>query len=151
MSPTSVTKIKNIDHLGIVAGLIDEIGIVEIINSKLGTDPRKTISVVTLVKAIFINRLGFGSRPLYLFSQFFEEQGIEILLGEEVKEDYINDEQLGRGMDKFYRSSLNNLFIEIVLAVIKKFQIDTKYSHGDVISYRWYPQHTHSPPQEPQP
>lgn len=33
MSPTSEIKIKNIDHLGIVAGLIDEIGIVEIINS----------------------------------------------------------------------------------------------------------------------
>jgi len=33
MSPTSEIKIKNIDHLGIVAGLIDEIGIVEIIGS----------------------------------------------------------------------------------------------------------------------
>lgn len=50
MSPTSVTKIKNIDHLGIVAGLIDEIGIVEIINSKLGIDPRETISAGNLVK-----------------------------------------------------------------------------------------------------
>ena len=28
MFPTSETKIKNIDHLGIVAGLIDEIGII---------------------------------------------------------------------------------------------------------------------------
>jgi hypothetical protein len=40
MSPTSEIKIKNIDHLGIVAGLIDEIRIVEIINSKLGIDVR---------------------------------------------------------------------------------------------------------------
>ena len=29
---------KNIDHLGIVAGLIDEIRIVEVINQKLGVD-----------------------------------------------------------------------------------------------------------------
>ncbi|WP_143863085.1 DUF4277 domain-containing protein, partial [Nostoc linckia] len=36
MSPITEAKIKNIDHLGIVAGLIDEIGIVETINSKLG-------------------------------------------------------------------------------------------------------------------
>lgn len=35
LSLASEIKIKNIDHLGIVAGLIDEIGIVETINSKL--------------------------------------------------------------------------------------------------------------------
>lgn len=34
LSPTSEIKIKNIDHLGIVAGIIDEIGIVEIIFMK---------------------------------------------------------------------------------------------------------------------
>lgn len=44
MSPTSKAEIKNIDHLGIVAGLIDEIGIVEIINSKLGIDPREKVA-----------------------------------------------------------------------------------------------------------
>jgi transposase len=135
MSPTSEAKIKNIDHLGIVAGLIDEIGIVEIINSKLGIDPREKISAGTLVKAILINGLGFVSRPLYLFSQFFEDKGIEILLGEGVKSDHINDDKIGRVMDKLYRHGLNNLFIEIVLSVIKKFKIDTKYSHLDATSF----------------
>jgi transposase len=89
LSPTSIAKIKNIDHLGIVAGLIDEIGIVETINSKLGIDPREKISAGILVKAILINGLGFVSRPLYLFSQFFEDKAIEILLGEGVESDYI--------------------------------------------------------------
>jgi hypothetical protein len=47
MSPIKDAKIKNIDHLGIVAGLIDEIGIVEIINSKLGIDPREKIADIS--------------------------------------------------------------------------------------------------------
>jgi transposase len=135
MSPTSIAEIKNIDHLGIVAGLIDEIGIVEIINSKLGIDPREKVTAGILVKAILINGLGFVSRPLYLFSQFFEDKGIEILLGEAVKSDYINDDKIGRVMDKLYKYGLNNLFIEIVLSVIKKFKIDTKYSHLDATSF----------------
>lgn len=135
MSPTSKAEIKNIDHLGIVAGLIDEIGIVETINSKLGIDPREKVTVGILVKAILINGLGFVSRPLYLFSQFFEDKGIEILLGEGVKSDYINDDKIGRVMDKLYKYGLNNLFIEIVLSVIKKFNIDTKYSHLDATSF----------------
>jgi len=128
-------KIQNIDHLGIVAGLIDEIGIVEIINSKLGIDPREKITAGILVKAILINGLGFVSRPLYLFSQFFDDQAIEILLGTDVERDYMNDDKIGRVMDKLYKYGLNNLFIEIVLLVIKKFKIDPKYSHLDATSF----------------
>ena len=76
MPPTSEIKIKNIDHLGIVAGLIDEIGIVEIINSQLGIDVRGKISSGILVKAILINGLGFVSRPLYLFSRDSRDRSI---------------------------------------------------------------------------
>ena len=134
MSPISEVKIRNLDHLGIVAGLIDEIGIVEIINSKLGIDPREKISAGTVVKAILINGLGFVSRPLYLFSQFFEDKGIEELLGEEIKTDYINDDKIGRVMDELYKHGLNDIFIEVVLSVIKKFKIETKYSHLEATS-----------------
>jgi transposase len=135
MSPTSEIKIKNIAHLGIVAGLIDEIGIVEIINSKLGIDVRQKISSGILVKAILINGLGFVSRPLYLFSQFFEDKGIETLLGAGIKADYINDDKIGRVMDKLYKYGLNKIFMEIVLSVVKKFQIDLKYAHLDATSF----------------
>ncbi|MBW4505906.1 MAG: IS1634 family transposase [Scytonematopsis contorta HA4267-MV1] len=135
MSNYEDAKIKNIDHLGIVAGLIDEIGIVETINSKLGIDPREKITAGMLVKAILINGLGFVSRPLYLFSQFFDDKGIEILLEKDVDNEYLNDDKIGRVMDKLYKYGLNNLFIEIVLSVIKKFKIDTKYSHLDATSF----------------
>ena len=135
MFPTSKAKIKNIDHLGIVAGIIDEIGIAETINYKLGIDLREKISAGILVKAILINGLGFVSRPLYLFNQFFDDKAIEILLGEDVESDYVNDDKIGRVMDKLYKYGLNNLFIEIVLLVIKKFKIDTKYSHLDATSF----------------
>jgi transposase len=135
MSNYEDAKIKNIDHLGIVAGLIDEIGIVETINSKLGIDTREKIAAGILVKAILINGLGFVSRPLYLFSQFFDDKAIELLLGEDIDSGYLNDDKIGRVMDKLYKYGLNNLFLEIVLSVINKFQIDTKYSHLDATSF----------------
>ncbi len=34
-------KIKTINHLGIIAGIIDEIGIVEIVNERLGIKPQE--------------------------------------------------------------------------------------------------------------
>lgn len=148
MSASSIAKIKNIDHLGIVAGLIDEIGIVEIINSKLGIDVREKISSGILVKAILLNGLGFVSRPLYLFSQFFEDKGIETLLAEGIKSDYVNDDKLGRVMDKLYKYGLNNLFIEIVLSVINKFKIETKYSHLDATSFHLHGEYKNEDNQE---
>ena len=135
LSPTSKAEIKNIDHLGIVAGLIDEIGIVETINSKLGIDTREKISAGIIVKAILINGLGFVARPMYLFCQFYEDKAIEILLGSGVESNYINDDKIGRVMDKLYCYGLNSLFIEIVLSVMKKFEIDVKYSHLDATSF----------------
>ena len=145
MPLTSEIEIKNIDHLGIVAGLIDEIGIVEIINSNLGIDVREKISSGTLVKAILINGLEFVSRPLYLFSQFFEDKGIETLLGAGIKADHINDDKIGRVMDKLYKHGLNKIFMEVVLSVIKKFQIDLKYAHLDATSF-----HLHGKYKKPQ-
>jgi hypothetical protein len=44
MSLIEEIKVENLDHLGIVAGLIDEIGIVELINQKLGVDNREKIT-----------------------------------------------------------------------------------------------------------
>ncbi len=135
MSYLEEIQVKNLDHLGIVAGLIDEIGIAEIINNKLGIDVREKISAGTVVKSILINGLGFVSRPLYLFSQFFQDKAIEQLLGEEIKPDYLNDDKIGRVMDELYKYGLNDIFIEVVLEVIKKFKIELKYSHLDSTSF----------------
>jgi hypothetical protein len=49
--------------LGIVAGVIDAIGIVEYINEKLGEDTREKVSTGTIVKAMLLNGLGFMSAP----------------------------------------------------------------------------------------
>ncbi len=135
MSYLEEIQVKNLDHLGIVAGLIDEIGIVEIINNKLGIDVREKISAGTVVKSIIINGLGFVSRPLYLFSQFFQDKAIEKLLGSGIKYDYFNDDKIGRVMDELYKYGLNDIFIEVVLEVIKKFKIELKYAHLDSTSF----------------
>ncbi len=127
-------SVKNLDHLGIVAGIIDEIGIKEKINELIGTDDREKVNAGEVVKAIILNGLGFVSRPLYLFSQFFEDKALEHLLGKDIKAEELNDDKLGRVMDKLYNYGLSELFLIIVLEVIRKYQISTKYSHLDSTS-----------------
>ena len=96
-----------------MAGLIDEIGIVEIINQKLGVDIREKITSGQVIKALILNGLGMVSCPLYLFSNFFEDKAVEKLLGTGTKREYLNDDKIGRVMDDIYELGLTNLFIEI--------------------------------------
>jgi transposase len=134
-------EIKNLDHLGIVAGIIDEIGIVEKVNELLGTDSREKINCGEVVKAIILNGLGFVAQPLYLFSNFFKDKAVEHLLGAGVKAEDLNDDKLGRVMDKLYKYGLNNIFLTIGLEVIKKYGISTKYSHLDSTSFHLHGQY----------
>jgi len=39
MQKASEMKVENLDHLGLIAGLVDEIGIVEKINELVGEQP----------------------------------------------------------------------------------------------------------------
>jgi hypothetical protein len=60
---TTGIRVENLDHLGIVAGLIDEMGPVELLNKRLGIDPREKVSTGVVVKAMLLNGLGFVSAP----------------------------------------------------------------------------------------
>jgi len=122
---------KNLDHLGIIAGIIDEIEIVEKINEIFLVDSREKVNTGEVVKAIILNGLGFVSRPLYLFPDFFQDKAIEHLIKEGIKASDLNDDKIGRVMDKLYKHGLTKLFLIIALEVVRKFGIKTKYSHLD--------------------
>ena len=46
-------KVKNLDHLGLIAGIIDELGIADTINDLVGIQPGEIVSAGVVVKAIF--------------------------------------------------------------------------------------------------
>jgi transposase len=136
MSLIESITVENLDeYKGIVGGLIDEIGIVEVINQKLGVDNREKIAAGQVIKALILNGLGMVSRPLYLFSQFFEDKAIEKLNRTGINSEYLNDNKIGLLMDDIYQLGLTNLFIEIGLLVIKKFKIKTLFAHLNLTSF----------------
>jgi transposase len=118
-----------------VAGLVDEIGIVEILNQRLGIDPREKVSTGVIVKAMMLNGLGFVSAPLYLFGQFFEGKATEQLLGQGIKPEHLNDDRLGNVLDELYTRGLSELFLEISLAAANKFEIKRETAHLDSTSF----------------
>ena len=139
-------EIKNIDHLGIVAGIIDAIGLVEIINDLIGQESGEKVSAGHVVKAIILNGLGMVSQPLYMFPKFFENIACEHLIGPGVKAEYLNDDKLGRVMDKLFLKGLDEIFFTISLVAVKIFDISLKTSHLDSSSFHVHGEYKYSLP-----
>ena len=139
-------EIENIDHLGIVAGIIDSIGIVEIINELIGVEKDEKVNAGQVVKAMIINGLGFVSKPLYMFPQYFETIACEHLIGTGVKPEYLNDDKLGRVMDKLFIKGLDTIFFIIALKAAQKFGVSLSTSHLDSSSMHVHGQYNTSLP-----
>ena len=56
-------EIKNLDHLGLVAGIIDEIGIVDQINGLIEEKKTEKVSAGKVVKVMILNGIGLVSSP----------------------------------------------------------------------------------------
>jgi transposase len=89
----SNSRVQDLDHSGIIAGICDEMGLVEQINKRLGTHLQEIISPGQVVKAMILNGLGFVSAPLYLFEKFFVGKATEHLLGEGIRPEHFNDDR----------------------------------------------------------
>ena len=79
MTTTDIYVNERLDHLGIVAGVCQEIGLAAWLDAQ---DPgnRQQVSVGTATVAMILNGLGFSNRQLYLVPQFFANKPVEHLL-----------------------------------------------------------------------
>ncbi|HYQ92231.1 MAG TPA: DUF4277 domain-containing protein, partial [Candidatus Competibacteraceae bacterium] len=92
MAPPLQYQSYTLDHLGVVAGMCDELGIAELLDRVIAQDPdNRTVSVGTGVKAMILNGLGFVNRALYLTPHFFEGKPLDRLLGPGIQAAHLND------------------------------------------------------------
>ncbi len=56
------------------------------------------------------------------------------LLGEGIEPKHLNDDKIGRVMDKLYQLNVSVIFLLISLAAVKKFGVATENSHLDSTS-----------------
>ena len=101
-------KVLNLDHLGIVAGIIDEMELVEEVNKIVGITTQEILSPGQVMKAMILNGLGFLSAPLYIFEEFFVGKATSHLIGKGILPQHLNDDRLGRALDKYYQVEQNS-------------------------------------------
>jgi transposase len=141
----SQLQVENLDHLGIVAGIIDRIGLVQRINERVGTSPDELVTSGQVLKAMILNGLGFVSAPMYLFSRFFEGKPTEHLLGEGVRPEHLNDDKLIRVLEKLSDYGLTTLFVEIALQTAELEGVRLDRLHLDGTSFSVEGRYLHEP------
>lgn len=124
-------QVKNLDHMGIVAGIVDQIRLVKEIDRQIKSHPQQIVSTGQVVKAMILNGLGFVSAPLYLFSEFFVGKATEHLIGEGIKPEHLNDDRIGRALDSLSNQGLTSLLTSIAMLAHQKYNLSTKSLHLD--------------------
>jgi len=122
---------KNIDHLGLVAGVCEEIGLIALIDKLTQSDEQRTVSVGTATQAMILNGLGFTNRTLYLTPNFFKDKAIDVLLGDDISANDLNSHSLGTALDRLWEWGLSRIFFNVALKAIKTYGIAINSRHLD--------------------
>ena len=125
---------KSLDHLGIVAGVCKEIGLVESINSIVGVNSQQKVSTGDAVMAMVINALGFAGKPLYLYPEYMAGKPVKLLFKNGLESEDFNDDTIGRALDRIYENNPTNIFMNVSFEALRKMGVDRNYFHLDTTS-----------------
>jgi transposase len=110
MPDQSVYRRQGLDHLGLVAGMFDELGIGAVLDHATQHNPEmRDLTVGEAVKALVLNGLGFLKQALSLVPRFFHHQPTDRLIAPRVAPDQLNDDALGRALDTLYADGVTEL------------------------------------------
>jgi len=127
---------KSTDHLGLVSALCRELGIAEFIDTQIpNQSEHRHISYGELLVAMILNGLGFVSRTLHMYPAYFADKPVERLLGAGIKPEHINDDALGRCLDKLYEHGVSNLYQELSEKVVLHLGLPCTSVHLDSTSF----------------
>lgn len=130
---------KNLDYYGIIAGISQKIKLVEMINSITRSDEQRKVSIGHSVLALILNGSGLAlSKPIYLTGNFFKRKPIELLLGQNINPEDLNDDSLDRALDVIYQYGCDKIFYTIAFHAAMIFEIDLKRFHADTTIMQVY-------------
>jgi transposase len=128
-------RVERLDHLGVIASVIKELGLIDMINARLVPDAQEVLTPGEAVAGMILNGLGFANRPLSLTPHFFANKPLDLLFREGLAAEFFNRFKLGRTLDEASTYGCDVLFQELALAVCAQEGIDQRFNHLDTTSF----------------
>lgn len=127
--------IKRLDHLGLIAAFCHEIDLPRAIDRIIPKHSDHNVSHGDAVLAMILNGLGFHSRTLHMFSEFFETKPVSKLLAKDVQAHQLTDDVLGRTLDALFNTGVSELYQVIAEHVVEHLGLNTNSVHLDITSF----------------
>jgi transposase len=126
----------SLDHLGLVAGMFDELGIGDVIDRATQQNPEtRIVTVGNAVKAMVLNGLGFVNQQLYLVPMFFHNKPTSRLLAPGIDAQHLNDDTLGRSLDTLYDYGVTALYSLVATSAAQRLGLTPTFAHLDSTSF----------------
>ena len=120
-----------IHHLGLVSGMIDELGLVERIDALIAKKEQQIVSYGQAVKAMILNGLGFTQRVLYLTPHFFRDKPVEHLIGKGITAAQLNDDLPGRTLDTIHAYGCSSFYSQLAVHHVQKLGLPCQTGYLD--------------------
>lgn len=130
-----VITVERLDHLGIIAGVIKDLGLIEMIDTRVGLDDQEGITTGEAIAGMILNGLGFSDRAMSLTPQFFANKPVGLLFRDGVSAEHFNRFKLGRSLDKTFSYGCDTLFSEVALAVCQQEEVALTFTCLDTTSF----------------
>jgi transposase len=127
--------VERLDHLGLIASMIKDLGLISMIDARLVPDEQEEITPGEAVAGMLLNGLGFANRPRSLTPQFFTNKPLDLLFRPGVRAEMCNRFQLGRTLDEVHAYGCDLLLSELALAVCAQEGIAQRFPHLDTTSF----------------
>jgi transposase len=134
MSAKPTYETQRIDHLGIVAGICQEISLVEKVDAQVKASDRK-VSCGKGTQATILNALGFVGRALYLMPDYLHNKPVDLLIDPYLTADDFNDDSLGRCLDDLYTAGVTEVFYQVASHALQVYGIRSRFVHLDSSSF----------------
>ena len=127
-------KQKVIQHLGIVAGICNEIELIKTIDEEI-EKPKRKVTVGQAVQSIILNALGFSGRAMYLHPEYYQRRPVELLVGEGIEPEDLNEDCLGSALEALYDHGVTELFYKVASKALDTYDIEHRFVHLDTTSF----------------
>ena len=128
-------RVERLDHLGLMASVITDLGLMSMIDTRIVPDEQAEITPGEAVAGMILNGLGFANRPLALTPQFFANKPLDLLFHAGVEAEMCNRFKLGRTLDEVHAYGCDLLFSELALAVCAQEGIEQRFHPLDTTSF----------------
>jgi transposase len=125
-----------LDHLGLIAGMFDELSIGDVLDQATQQNPEmRDLTVGEAIKAMVLNGLGFINQALYLVPRFFHNKPTSQLISPRVTPAQLNDDALGRALDTLYAAGVTELYSLIAATAAQRLGLAPTFAHLDSTSF----------------